>query len=66
MGAAAAIFKSKLDAIKRTQPLVATASKSWIGHTEAAAGVMGLLHMHAGLAANTTQVRWHVLLTTVC
>lgn len=46
--------------LQRSQPLTAAASKSWIGHTEAAAGVMGLLHSHAGLGRRSLQALLHL------
>ena len=45
MGAAAAV----LNAGSRAAPLVLTASKSWIGHSEPAAGVVGLTHASVAL-----------------
>lgn len=46
IGAAAAVLSEQngLQASGRLPPLVAAASKSWLGHAEPAAGVVGLLH----------------------
>lgn len=39
----------------RQQPLLAAAGKSWIGHTEAAAGSMGIIHALVGLRSQSAQ-----------
>jgi acyl transferase domain-containing protein len=46
-GAAAAVL---VDGARRALPLSAFTSKAWLGHTEAAAGVMGLTHSTAALS----------------
>ena len=43
VGAAVAVYRDE----PRQQPLVLTASKSWVGHGEPAAGLAGLLFAHA-------------------
>ena len=48
VGAAAAVL---VDGVARQLPLALMAAKSWIGHAEPAAGVVGLAHAHAALAA---------------
>jgi hypothetical protein len=45
---------------RRTQPLLASASKSSIGHTEAAAGAMGLAHTLVGLSHAIMQPVMHL------
>jgi 3-oxoacyl-(acyl-carrier-protein) synthase/acyl carrier protein len=57
MGAAAAVFFSKEAQTARHQPMVATASKSWMGHTEAAAGSMGLIHAFTGKLERAILIR---------
>ena len=51
MGAAAAVL---VDGSQRVLPLAASTAKSWIGHTEAAAGVMGLTHASVALSYQLT------------
>ena len=60
MGAAAAVFFSKEQQAVRVQPIVATASKSWMGHTEAAAGSMGLIHAFTGKRGCVCQLHGYV------
>jgi acyl transferase domain-containing protein len=57
VGAVAEVLQA---ATPRQQPLVASAGKSWIGHTEAAAGVMGLTHALVGLGGNAAQPLLHL------
>ena len=47
LGAAQAVL---LQGAQRTAPLQIAAAKSWLGHTEAASGVMGLLQAALGIA----------------
>lgn len=59
MGAAAAVmFTSQQQG--RQQPLLAAAGKSWIGHTEAAAGAMGIIHSLLGLGHRSAQALLHL------
>ena len=51
VGAAAAVL---VDGSRRALPLAASTAKSWIGHTEAAAGVMGLTHASVALSHQLT------------
>lgn len=44
----------------RQQPLLSTAGKSWIGHTEAAAGAIGLIHALVGLQSRSAQALMHL------
>lgn len=60
VGAAVAVYHNVPAGAQRQQPLVATASKTWIGHTEAAAGAMGLLHSRQGLLHQATQALLHL------
>lgn len=54
LGAAAAVmFGSQQHS--HQQPLLAAAGKSWIGHTEAAAGSMGIIHALVGLRSQSAQ-----------
>lgn len=41
-------------------PLAVEASKSWIGHSEAASGVMGVLHSITGLGHSVTKKLYHL------
>jgi acyl transferase domain-containing protein/NADPH:quinone reductase-like Zn-dependent oxidoreductase/acyl carrier protein len=59
LGAAAAVFMGQQQ-VARQQPLVTTASKSWMGHSEAAAGSMGLIHSHVGLTQLLGQPLMHL------
>ena len=52
LGAAAAVL---VDGAQRALPLANSTAKSWIGHTEAAAGIMGLTHAAMGLSHQLTQ-----------
>lgn len=52
VGAATAVF---VEGVCRPTALAASTAKSWIGHTEAAAGVMGLTHATAALSHQLTQ-----------
>lgn len=54
MGAAAAVMFSPQQQT-RQQTLLAAAGKSWIGHTEAAAGAMGIIHALLGLGNRSAQ-----------
>jgi acyl transferase domain-containing protein len=54
MGAAAAVVFSPQQQT-RQQPLLTAAGKSWIGHTEAAAGAMGIIHALLGLGNRSAQ-----------
>lgn len=56
MGAAAAV----LALASSPRPLLASAAKSKIGHTEAAAGVMGLIHAVGGLGAGRAPALMHL------
>ena len=55
VGAAAAVL---VDSCPRELALAATTAKSWIGHTEAAAGAMGLAHTALALASQLSQGEW--------
>lgn len=56
LGAAAAVmFGGSSRQPSRQQPLVTAAGKSWIGHTEAAAGAMGIIHALSGLGNRSAQ-----------
>ena len=59
MGAAAAVMFGEQQP-GRLQPLLTAAGKSWIGHTEAAAGAMGLTHALLGLSSRTSQALMHL------
>lgn len=52
LGAAAAVL---VDGASRALPLANSTAKSWIGHMEAAAGIMGLTHAAMGLSHQLTQ-----------
>eukprot|EP00775_Hariotina_reticulata_P007135 gene7135-7350_t len=62
LGAAAAVLLSSPQdaAVKQRQPLLASAGKSWMGHSEAAAGAMGLIHALQGLGGQCTQPLLHL------
>jgi 3-oxoacyl-(acyl-carrier-protein) synthase len=60
VGALAATLGRAAGADRWPQPLLLTAGKSWIGHSEAAAGVTGLLHAAAGLRAAAVQAVLHL------
>ena len=53
VGAAAAVLVD--GAAQRQAALAAGTAKSWIGHTEAAAGITGLAHATVGLSHQLTQ-----------
>ena len=55
MGAAATVL---VDGSQRVAPLAACVGKTWIGHTEAAAGAMGLTHATAALSHSLTHGRF--------
>ena len=57
VGAAAAVL---VDGVRRQAALAASTAKSWIGHTEAAAGVMGLTQAIVALSHQLTQGKFHV------
>jgi acyl transferase domain-containing protein len=59
MGAAAAVMFSSSQH-GRQQPLLAAAGKSWIGHTEAAAGAMGITHALLSLGNRSAQALMHL------
>jgi len=61
--AAALSSKSSSSSTRRQQPLLLTAGKSWIGHSEAAAGVMGLLHAARSLQTMQAQAVLHLATT---
>ncbi|KAK9815594.1 hypothetical protein WJX72_006498 [[Myrmecia] bisecta] len=58
VGAAAAVLINS--STSRAVPLAASIAKSWIGHTEPAAGVMGLLHACMGISHDSTQGIMHL------
>jgi hypothetical protein len=62
LGAAAAVLlpSSQPTEVQRWQPLLASAGKSWVGHSEAAAGAMGLIHALQGLGERCTQPLLHL------
>ena len=49
LGAAAAVFAESFAAQRAQRPLTLMASKSWLGHAEPAAGMVGLAHATAAL-----------------
>ncbi len=55
-GAAAAVLSTQQGSSQSSQKLCLTAqsAKASIGHSEAAAGVMGILHAQAGLIASNS------------
>ena len=57
VGAAAAVF---VDGAQRSVALAASTAKAWIGHTEAAAGVMGLTHASVALSHHLTHSILHL------
>jgi acyl transferase domain-containing protein len=63
VGALAAALVGKGNGSNRSQPLVLTAGKSWVGHSEAAAGAIGLLHATAGLVSLQAQAVLHLAAT---
>ena len=58
LGAAQAVL---MGTSQREQPIQIAAAKSWIGHTEAASGVMGLLQAALGLQQLTAPGEHHLL-----
>ncbi len=57
MGAAAAVL---VDGSRRAAPLAASTAKAWIGHTEAAAGAMGMTHTSVALSHRLTHGIMHL------
>ena len=57
MGAAAAVL---VDGSRRAVPLAASTAKAWIGHTEAAAGAMGMTHASVALSHHLTHGIMHL------
>lgn len=59
VGALAAVFISP-SAPHLTTPLVLTASKSWMGHSEPAAGFVGMMHAQLGCAQRASLAQLHL------
>ena len=57
MGAAAAVL---VDGSRRAVPLAASTAKAWIGHTEAAAGAIGMTHASVALSHRLTHGIMHL------
>lgn len=59
VGALAAVFITP-SAPHLTAPLVLTASKSWMGHSEPAAGFVGMMHAQLGCAQRALLAQLHL------
>ncbi len=53
MGAAAAVLVEGRNRHRTQQPLALMASKSWVGHAEPAAGIVGVAHATLALAQSS-------------